>query len=464
MMFPTLEQYFKAHGILTHERRQVLPFHKCIMTAMTKWVTGTLPDGKRNLAICMPPRHGKTYLARDLVTWTLGLFPDSEWIYTSFSSELAVGQTMQIRNVVQSDWYQRVFPTVRIASGQNRQDVFATTLGGRVYGVGVGGTITGFGAGKKRKAFGGGIIIDDPLKAGDATSEAKREGCNAWYSQVLYSRRNSDRTPIMLIMQRLHEHDLVGFIQENEGELWEMIEIPVRPLEGGPCIWEETFSSATADKMAALDPFSFSAQYMQRPTPPGGGLIKREWLKLYDTLPESCHTMIFTLDTALKTGQHNDFSVCGCWLFDGINVYLVDLLRGKWEAPDLQKEVTAFLLSHRQRRPTKARIRGVIIEDKASGIGLIQALRRDESLSAYPILARQRSVDTVSRLNDVAPFIAAGRLFLPEKAPWLDAYIKELVAFSPAMTHLHDDQVDVTIDALDELLQTGSLSRGMDLS
>lgn len=150
---------------------------------------------------------------------------------------------------------------------------------------------------------------------------------------------------------------------------------------------------------------------------------------------------------------------------DGVGVYLLDVARDKWEAPDLLTAAAVFLDRHRPRRPSTLKVRGVLIEDKASGTGLIQSLRRDEALLDMPIIAVQRSTDKVSRVNDVLPFIRAGRLFVPESAPWLAAYLGELAAFSPAMTHKHDDQVDVTVDALNEFLQAGGgVSQGMDLS
>lgn len=459
---PTLRDFFEAHGKAIHAPRVVMPFHRRIFAAMRQWVCGKLPDCKRNLAICMPPRHGKTFIARDLVAWGLGCFPDSEWIYTSCSAKLAITQTLSIKTTVSSDWYQRVFSYVGVLPGKGRQDQFSTPAGGSVYGVGVGGTITGFGAGKKRAEFGGGIIIDDPLQARDAYSEAVREGCNTWYSQVLYSRRNSDNTPVLLIMQRLHEADLVGYIMEREPDLWHIMQIPVRD-EAGQVLWPETFSADTAARMEELDPFAFSSQYMQQPTPLGGAMVKADWIQRYNE-PPAISTLLITMDTALKTGEHNDFSVLACWGSDGCNVYLLDIERGKWEAPDLLDRTAAFLRKHRPRRPTKVRVRGVMIEDKASGTGLIQSLRRDESLRDMPIIAVPRGRDKVSRVNDILPFIRAGRLHVPDSAPWLPAYMGELAAFSPAMSHKHDDQVDVTVDALTELLQSGSMSRGMDLS
>ena len=140
MRLPTLEEFFVAHGIAIRAPRTVLPFHRRIFSALTRWVTGSLPGGKRNLAVCMPPRHGKTFIARDLVAWGLGAWPDSEWIYTSCSAKLAVTQTMAIKNAVSSDWYRRAFPYVGVLPGEGRQDQFGTPSGGSVYGARSGGS------------------------------------------------------------------------------------------------------------------------------------------------------------------------------------------------------------------------------------------------------------------------------------------------------------------------------------
>ena len=118
-LLPTLEEFFVAHGCAVHAPRRVLPFHRRIFRALTRWVTSSLPDGKRNLAVCMPPRHGKTFIARDLVAWALAAWPDSEWIYTSSSAKLAVAQTMAIRAAVSADWYRAAFPYVGVLLKKN---------------------------------------------------------------------------------------------------------------------------------------------------------------------------------------------------------------------------------------------------------------------------------------------------------------------------------------------------------
>lgn len=458
---PTLDDFFKAHGMAIHAPRVVMPFHADIFRLIRQWITGTLPGGKRHLAICIPPRHGKTLIARDAVSYGLGCFPDSEWIYTGYSATLAVTQTLAIKDACGSSWYQRIFPYVGVQPGKGRQDYFRTAAGGAVYGVGVGGTITGFGAGKKRPEFGGGIIIDDPLQAMDATSVTEREKCNRWYSQVLYSRRNSATTPIMLIMQRLHELDLVGYVQEQEGDLWHVHTVPVCD-ESGAILWPETFSADSMRRMQEIDPFSFSSQYLQAPTPQGGAMVKEDWIQRYEALPAFKSYGIFA-DTAQKTGEHNDFTVLLCAGTDGCNVYVIDVLRDKLEAPDLIAAAKVFWKRHRPNRISNpARFLGFFVEDKVSGTGLIQTLRAQTDVPVVPV---QRNRDKVSRLNDVLPYIRGGRLWIPQTAPWASAYVAELISFSPAMTHLHDDQVDPTVDAIGELLSPGGgLIQGGDWS
>lgn len=458
---PTLEEFFITHGVMTRQPRKALPFHRAIFREIERWVCGTLPEGKRNLAICMPPRHGKTFIARDLVAWGLMCFPDSEWIYTSYSTSLAIAQTLAIKECCASDWYRKAAPYVGVEAGKGRQDYFRTRLGGAVYGVGAEGSLTGFGAGKKRPEFGGGIIIDDPLMAMDALT-VRREKCNNWYSQALYSRRNSTSTPVLLIMQRLHEMDLAGYVMKTAPDLWRMACFPVLDNKGR-ALWPETFSAEEAERLMALDPFAFSAQYMQEPAPAGGAMIKREMIQLYTPPAKGLVKAGIFADTAMKEGQRNDYSVLHYMGADGRNVYSLDMERGKWTAPVLLEKAKEFWARHRPMRGEDGpRFAGFFIEDKASGTGLIQTLRAQTEI---PVISRQRSRDKVSRVNDILPYIAAGRFYVPENGRDTQAIIAELCSFSPAMTHAHDDIVDTVADGIDELLLAGGeLSRGMDLS
>lgn len=242
-----------------------------------------------------------------------------------------------------------------------------------------------------------------------------------------------------------------------------MLQIPVRD-DNGNVLWPETFDSLEAERLERLDPFAFSAQYMQMPTPAGGAMFKRSMIMLYDSYPKNLKKIAIFADTAMKEGQMNDYSVFHCMGTDGINVYSLDMERGKWTAPDLLEKAKAFWEKHRPKRiaGNDTRFAGFFIEDKASGTGLIQTLHAQTSI---PVRSKQRSRDKVSRANDILPWVAARKFFVPAHLAFGEDIIAEMCAFSPAMTHAHDDIVDTVIDGIDELLQAGrEMSRGMDLS
>lgn len=427
----------------------------------------------RNLCVTMPPGGTKTELAViHFMAWCFARDKSCRFLHLSGSGELAALNSSTTKEIVELEEFQALWPTTirRDTRAKKRWtiEVKGKTAGG-VYATSTGGQVTGFRAGYIRNGFSGALLIDDPLKADDLWSQAKREAANRKLTGTIRSRRaSSEHTPIILIMQRLHEDDPAGHALAGDfAAEFEHLEIQGVLDEGMPAersYWEEKESLASMLELKERDPYTFYAQVQQQPTPPGGAMIKTAWIQYYDTLP-AYHTLLIVMDTAQKTAERNDFSVLSAWGCDGLNAYLLDVARDKWESPDLLVEATAFLNRQRPRRPSQVRVRGVLIEDKSSGTGLIQSLRRDEALRDMPIIAVQRNTDKVSRVNDVLPFIRAGRLWVPAAAPWLSAYIGELGAFSPAMTHKHDDQVDVTVDALNELLQSGGgVSQGMDLS
>jgi hypothetical protein len=183
--------------------------HKEICDTLEKVYIGQI----KRLIINMPPRYSKTELAVvNFIAWTLGNRPDSEYIHTSYAKALASKNAQAVRDLCQKEVYQQIFPRVQIRDDSSAKADWKTTLGGAVYAAGSGGALTGYGAGKMREGFGGCIIVDDPHKASEATSDTIRKGVIDWYSTTLESRTNSPDTPIILIMQRLHKEDLTGYL------------------------------------------------------------------------------------------------------------------------------------------------------------------------------------------------------------------------------------------------------------
>ena len=414
--------------------------HELICEYLERVIIGDI----KRLIINIPPRYSKTELAVvNFVAWCMGNFPDCEFIHASYSKKLAANNTYQARALMLHESYSEIFGTPHICHDSNAKDEFKTVEGGCVYAAGAEGTITGYGAGKMRQGFGGAIIIDDPHKASEATSDTMRQNVIDWFSTTIESRTNSPDTPIIVIMQRLHENDLAGWLLSggNEEE-WTHLNIPALNDNDEP-LWPFKHTYDDLRRLEKANPYVFAGQYMQRPAPLGGGIFKTEWFKSYRMLPRLKFTII-TVDTAQKTKEQNDYSVFALWGqgIDG-NAYLIDILRGKWESPDLIKMATSFWCKHRD----TFKPRSMNVEDKVSGTMLIQTLSKTAD-PVIPIIAIQRNTDKITRAIDVAPFIESGRVYLPEQADWLSDFITEHAQFPNGK---HDDQVDTTSDGLNAI-------------
>ena len=403
--------------------------------------------GKCNrLIINIPPRSGKTEFAViNFIAWCMGNFPESEFIHASYSKRLAAANTYAVRAMMQHETYLKIFDHTELAGDSKAKDEFRTSHGGIVYATGAEGTITGYGAGGMTERFKGAIVIDDPHKAGEANSATMRKNVIDWFGTTMESRKNNPNTPIIVIMQRLHENDLTGWLLSGgNGEQWEHLNIPaIQP--DGTSFWPEQFPIDMLERLKASNSYVFSGQYMQKPAPMGGGIFKADWLRYYSTVPELTHRMIYA-DTAMKTGQENDYSVFQHWgkAKDG-KIYLLDMIRGKWEAPQLLAEARAFW--DKSRASHLGTLRKMMIEDKASGTGLIQQMKQ----AGIPVGGIQRNRDKVTRAYDTAPQVEAGNVLLPERHQHLSDLLHELTTFPVAA---HDDTVDPLMDAVQDMLNT----------
>jgi len=391
----------------------------------------------RRLIISMPPRNLKSICSTvAFPAWMLGRHPSTKIICASYASGLSEDHARSCREVMQSDWYRRAFPATRIDPQHNRLLDFATTLNGRRIATSVGGTLTGRGADI--------LIIDDPLKADEALSDAKRTAVNAWYDQTLYSRLDNPKTgAIIIVTQRLHVDDLVGHVLDKED--WTHLRLPaiaetrqeviygldlLHIREPGELLNPE---HQPIDNLEAikrnLGTFAFAAQYQQDPLPIEGNLIRWEWFVDYTTLPpREPHDRVYqSWDTAFEDGEDNDWSVGTTWLVKGNDYYLVEVVRKRMTFPGLKKTVIA--------QSEKHATDGIIIERKGSGIDLYHQLR-EEKLRPFDF---KPEGDKVSRMHTASLSIEAGQVHIPKDASWLSDFKSELLAFPYGH---HDDQVD----------------------
>jgi predicted phage terminase large subunit-like protein len=399
------------------------------------------------LIINIPPRAGKTEIAvKAFMAWAMGLFPDSEFIHASYSKRLAAANTYEVRAIMESEAYRELFPWTALADDSRARDEFRTAQGGVVYATGADGTITGYGASKMREAFGGAIIIDDPHKAGEATSPVMRQNVIDWYQNTIASRLNKPTGPVVVIMQRLHEEDLSGWLLGGgTGEKWDHLMIPARTAEGRS-FWPAQFPDEMLDRLERSSAYVFAGQYMQRPSPLGGGLFKDEWWQFLAAPPIIRWRAIYA-DTAQKTKEQSDYSVFQCWgVSQNGQAVLLDMIRGKWEAPELEARARAFWAKHKAIE-NMGTLRAFKVEDKVSGTGLIQTLKRD----GLPMIGVARNKDKVTRAFDAAPLVESGNVILMRDLPHLSDFLAESSVFPNGA---HDDMIDCAMSAISDILQS----------
>lgn len=273
--------FFKSK---TGRRFVVSRHHKRICNALDDVISGKI----RKLIINIAPRYGKTELAvKNFISYGLALNPSSKFIHLSYSDDLAHDNSEETRDIVKSEEYQRLFPYVQIKRGTDSKKKWNTTAGGGVYAVSTGGQITGFGAGEvddiddkeigaeidsisKEARFAGAIVIDDPIKPEDALSDVKREKINQRFETTIRNRVNSRNTPIIIIMQRLHENDLCGYLMKTEPGEWTVLSLPAIENEADGKevpLWDFKHTLDELHHLNKIDPFTFETQYMQNPTP-----------------------------------------------------------------------------------------------------------------------------------------------------------------------------------------------------
>lgn len=396
------------------------------------------------LIINVPPRYLKSIMASVAFSaFLLGQDPRRRIICLSYGAELAAKHAGDCRAVMQSNWYRWAFSGTQI-SRVSDSDIHTTLRGFRKT-TSIGGTLTGLG--------GDLIIIDDPQKATDAQSQALRDQANQWFSNSLLSRLdNKERGAIIVVMQRVHLNDLTGYVLENSDD-WTVLSLPaiaetderiqigndkfhIRKV--GEALHPEYESLKTLNRLRReMGSELFQAQYQQAPVPSGGAMIRKQWLRYYDTPPERTSRMriIQSWDCAGKEGALNSWSVCTTWLIvDKRDYYLLDVTRGRFEYPKLRQ--TALALAERYDPTT------ILIEDTSAGIALGQELRQ---LGRYRVNSIQVERDKVTRLYVQAAKFEAGNVYFPRNAPFLLDLEAELLSFPQGK---HDDQVDSMTQAL----------------
>lgn len=451
----------------------------------------------RNWVINVPPGSTKTeFFSIHMPAYVnalvnIGALHRFRNLNLSFSNDLVIRNSVRTRDIIASHEYQGTFPC---QFGVNQaQEWRITDARGKAIGEtvsrSVGGQITGSRAGYIGEQFSGMVTLDDPDKPADMLSSVKRKRQHDYMTGTIRSRRGDkskdNATPMLCIAQRTHVDDTSGFLLSGGmGIKFDQMKIPALITEeyiqalperyrdlcwanvsGSDSVtvagqkywsfWPENEHIGQLMDLWEIDEYTFLSQYMQEPIALSGHVFSADWFKWYgseeNSHPPYWEFRFITADTATKTGTRNDFSVMCEWGVYLGNLYLINMVRGKWEAPELLSTFSAFASEcwNKNQKQELGNLRAILIEDASSGTGLIQSFGRESPVPVTPI---KRQKDKLTRAMDSCPHIKAGKVYLPEGVPWIVEFVSEVSMFTADDSHRHDDQTDNLMDAIDYAL------------
>lgn len=364
--------------------------HRMICDKLNDVLTGKT----RRLIINIAPRYSKSELvSRNFIAMGLAINPAAKFIHLSYSGDLALGNSVAVKDIVKSEDYQRLFG-VEIAVGTDTKSQWNTTKGGGLYATSSLGQVTGFGAGAIENEgdewqFGGAIVIDDPIKPADALSDNNREAVNLHFETTIRNRVNSRNTPIIIIMQRLHEHDLCGYLMELEPDEWEVLSVPcISYNEDGEeeALWPFKHTIEELHKIESANQFVFDTQYMQNPKPLEGLMYSK--LRTYDILPMEQSIRKNYTDTADKGA---DFLCSVCYVETPLGMYVTDVLYTDKPMEYTEVKTAEMLLINGTQL--------VKVESNNGGEGFARNVEKNVRLQGTPVALKMNFTSFFQSLN-----------------------------------------------------------------
>jgi predicted phage terminase large subunit-like protein len=425
-----------------------------ILQAKFERLVNGLPREK-HLIITIPPRSLKSSIVSVLFpAWCWTTHPELKFISSSYSGELSIEHNVACRRIIESDNY-KAYWKIRITSDQNTKGKFENIAGGFRKSTSTGGTITGQG--------GNVIIIDDPVNPKQVASEVERKSANDHFDFTLSTRLNNTENDLFIIvMQRIHEDDLVGHVISKNPNRWELISIPV-DTEGSitppelvanykdGLMFPERYSKEYINNMQiTMGSYQFACQYRMITAPPEGGILKRRYFQILSELPRNEKNeplpliWKFTVDGAYTEKTQNDPSAILSFAEWNNNIIIRNVESVWKEFPDLMEYIVYFCTNNGYEKSS-----AVYIEPKASGQSAVQTLKKYTNLNV--IADKPPTNDKITRVNSISAFAEAGRIYLLQGG-WNDSFIFQCTNFPNAR---HDDEVDCLCMAINKLEGSG---------
>jgi len=411
---------------------------------------------KDRVCVNIPPRHGKSQLVSIYFpAWFLGKFPNKKVMMVSHTTDLAVDFGRKVRNIVDSDAYKQIFPTVNLAADSKSAGRWNTNVGGEYYACGIGSSIAGRGADL--------LLVDDPHSEQDVIN-GNFDVFDKAYEWFTYGARTRlmPQGKVAIIQTRWHLDDLTGRVVKdmaiNAGsDQYEVVEFPaiIDTIDklGAPAqkaLWPDFYDlPALLRTKASMPLFQWNAQYQQNPTSEEASVVKREWWKIWTKEdPPRCEYLIMSLDAAAEAHNRADFTALTTWgVFNNeeagaYHIILLNSIKKRIEFPELK---ALALEEYKEWEPD-----AFIVEKKSNGVPLFQELRR-QGIPLQEYTPHRGSGDKLARLNSVADIVMSGLVWVPETR-WAEELVEEIAGFPFSS---HDDLVDSTVMALMRFRQGG---------
>jgi predicted phage terminase large subunit-like protein len=402
----------------------------------------------KDIIINVPFRSTKSLIVVMFPVWAWIKSPKLRFITSSYSATLSIELATKSRDIIFSDWFKKRWEDVfHIKKDQNLKERYENNHIGMRRATSVGGTVTGQG--------GDFLIVDDPLSPQMANSATERDNANEWYRTTFYSRLNqADIGVRIIIMQRVHEDDLSGFLLDRETRLnYKHICIPATNTDGNikpkslekfynkdtGLFWEDRFSQKVLDDYKnALGTYGYAGQLQQTPTPLDSGMIHRDWFRI-DRFRKDEAIVNFIIDPAYTANQKNDPSALLAYTYTENKWQIVDCVNVRKEFPELVKFIPEWV--QKNGYTNKSRI---YVEPKASGKSIVQTLVRETGLNVKE--DKPPTKDKVARVSDISASLESGRVSLLN-GKWNEEFLDQLTKFPAAK---HDDMVDCLVMAVNK--------------
>ncbi len=398
----------------------------------------------KRLLINQPPRTGKSSLISVLwPVWVWVKNSSEQFMCISYAESLAKRDNVKARRLIKSKWFQTRWPHIQLTDDQDTKNYVENTLGGHRYVTGCDGSVTGFGAN---------TLICDDLNSVRDSSETMLESAQSFFTDVLPTRFNDFKTGKMVVVQqRTDTKDISGWIMANQKKEYTCLILPMEfeesrrcitvPLkstngepwqdprtEEGELLWPERFGPKELKllKSALSSEYQIAGQLQQRPAPSEGGMIKRAWWKPWkEDSPPTIRFVIQAWDTAMSLKDKAAYSACvtfGIFKDDHQHdsLILLSAWRKRVEFPDLYKAVQRMAKDYRatsEDRPVNERYAPdlILVEEKASGIQLIQTLNKTGIILVG--WRPDKYGDKIERVRRVTHLLEAGRVYVPYRGP-----------------------------------------------